>query len=123
MSVLDEALTAAHKSGKRFYEAELYRLKGTLTLKQCGVRSPQHPTPSTQSEAEECFRQAIDIARSESAKSWELRALISLNRLWQQQGKTTEARQILAEVCGGFTEGFDTVDLQEARALLQELTH
>jgi tetratricopeptide (TPR) repeat protein len=72
-------------------------------------------------EAEECFRKAIDIARRQSAKSLELRAVMSLSRLWQRQGKKDEARQILAEIYGWFTEGFDTVDLQEAKALLQEL--
>jgi len=128
------------------YEAELYRLKGELSLqsrqvntsqdkskasrgKSRLVRGPksevtntQHPTPNTQ-EAEACFLKAIDIARRQQAKSWELRATASLARLWQHQGKTAEARQMLAEIYGWFTEGFDTVDLQEAKALLEELTH
>ena len=82
------------------------------------------PTPNTQAEAaaEACFHKAIDIARRQSAKSLELRAVVSLSRLWQQQGKQEEARQMLAEIYGWFTEGFDTVDLQEARALLTELS-
>jgi predicted ATPase len=101
-------------SGERFYEAELYRLKGELTLQQSGVRSPE-------SEAEACFYKAVEIARKQSAKSLELRAVMSLSRLWQQQGKKAEARQLLAEIYGWFTEGFDTKDLQEARALLDEL--
>ena len=84
--------------------------------------STQHPTPSTQ-EAEACFRQAIEIARSQSAKAWELRAVMSLSRLWQQQGRQEDARQMLTEIYGWFTEGFDTADLKEAKALLQELTH
>ncbi len=70
-------------------------------------------------EAEECFWKAIDIARQQSAKSLELRAVMSLSRLWQQQGKKEEARQMLAEIYGWFTEGFDTKDLQEAKALLE----
>jgi predicted ATPase len=72
-------------------------------------------------EAEACFRQAIEIARRQSAKSVELRAVMSVSRLWQQQGKKAEARQLLAEIYGWFTEGFDTKDLQEAKALLEEL--
>jgi predicted ATPase len=71
---------------------------------------------------EECFLKAIDIARQQQAKSLELRAVMSLSRLWQQQGKTEEARQMLAEVYNWFTEGFDTKDLQEAKALLEELS-
>ena len=72
-------------------------------------------------EAETCFHQAINIARKQQAKSLELRATVSLARLWQQQGKNDEARQLLAEIYGWFTEGFDTKDLQEAKALLDEL--
>ena len=74
-----------------------------------------------EAEAEACFLKAIEIARKQSAKSLELRAVMSLSRLWQQQGKKTEARQMLAEIYGWFTEGFDTKDLQEAKALLEEL--
>ncbi len=72
-------------------------------------------------EAEACFQQAIDIARRQSAKSWELRATMSLARLFRKQGKSVEARQRLADIYGWFTEGFDTLDLQEAKALLEEL--
>jgi predicted ATPase len=80
-------------------------------------------TPSTQAEAEAeaCFLRAIEIARQQQAKSWELRASTSLARLWLRQGKHYEARTLLAEVYNWFTEGFDTKDLQEARALLAEL--
>jgi predicted ATPase len=113
LSVLAEALAAVHKAGERFYEAELYRLKGELLL----ARSADN-----QGEAEACFRQALDVARRRQAKSWELRAAMSLNRLWQCQGKREEARQLLAEVYGWFAEGFDTADLQGARALLAELS-
>jgi predicted ATPase len=106
-------------SGERFYEAELYRLKGQLTLAQSRVQGLES---SVQKEVEGYFHKAIDIARRQSAKSLELRATMSLSRLWQKQGKREEARKILAEVYGWFTEGFDTKDLQEARALLAELT-
>ncbi|MBI3304256.1 MAG: AAA family ATPase [Deltaproteobacteria bacterium] len=118
LTLLAEALDLVHKTGERNYEAELYRLKGELTLAQSRV---QRLGSRVQKEAEECFRQAIDIARRQSAKSWELRAVISLSRLWQKQGKKAEARQMLAEIYGWFTEGFDTADLKEAKALLEKL--
>ena len=130
LSVLAEALDVVHNNGEREYEAELYRLKGTLTLKQSGVRSPESEVPSTQpptpspqaeAEAEACFHKAIEIARRQSAKSLELRAVMSLGRLWQQQGKKEDARELLAEIYGWFTEGFDTKDLQETKTLLAEL--
>jgi predicted ATPase len=73
-------------------------------------------------EAEACLQQAIEIARRQQAKSLELRAAMSLSRLWQQQGKPAQARQLLADVYGWFTEGFDTADLQDAKALLAELS-
>jgi predicted ATPase len=72
-------------------------------------------------EAESCFRKALDIARRQNAKSWELRAAVSLSRLWKTQGKKEEARQMLSEIYGWFTEGLDTVDLREAKALLEQL--
>jgi len=117
-----------------FYEAEQHRLKGELTLQQenqkakvkgqkSKIPNPQHPTSSTQVEAEACFLRAIEVARQQQAKSWELRAVMSLARLWQHQGKKTEAHQMLAEIYGWFTEGFDTKDLKDAKALLEELTH
>jgi predicted ATPase len=112
LSVLAEALTAVHKTGERQYEAELYRLKGELLLKQDG--------PDEQ-EAESCLRQAVAVARQQRAKSLELRAALSLSRLWQRQGKRVEARELLAPIYGWFREGFDTADLQEARALLEAL--
>src|SRR5262245_42686209 len=113
LTALTEAFTLVDTSGERWYMPELYRLKGTLLLQQ----SPDH-----QGEAEVCFQQAIGIARRQQAKSLELRAATSLARLWQQQGKRTEAYELLEAVYGWFTEGFDTVDLQEARALLEALT-
>ncbi|HEV8712308.1 MAG TPA: adenylate/guanylate cyclase domain-containing protein [Candidatus Binatia bacterium] len=118
LHVLAEALDMVDQRGERAYEAELYRLKGTLTL-QSKVPSPKS---QVEKEAEECFLKAIEIARRQSAKSLELRAVMSLSRLWQRQGKKDEARQGLAEIYGWFTEGFDTVDLKEAKALLEELS-
>ena len=116
LNALAEALMLVEKNGERLYEAELYRLKGELTL-QFNVQSPQ----SRGQEAEGYFQQALEVARKQSAKLWELRASTSLARLWQQQGKKAEARQLLAEIYGWFTEGFETKDLQEAKALLEEL--
>ena len=115
LSILEEALTIVHENEERYYEAELYRLKGELTLQQPGGRKSRS---GVQREAEKCFLQAIDIARHLSMKSLELRAVMSVSRLWKQQGKTTEARQMLAEIYGWFTEGFDTADLREAKTLL-----
>jgi len=111
LTTLAEALATAYKTGDRYWEAELHRLKGELLLRQAS------PTK----EVEACFRQAIEIARQQQAKSLELRAATSLSRLWQQQGKRDEARALLAPVYGWFTEGFDTIDLQEAKALLDAL--
>jgi TOMM system kinase/cyclase fusion protein len=129
-AVLTEALTVVDKTGEHVYEADLQLLKGQLTLKQSRVRdlesrvpNTQHPTPSThaEAEAEACFHKAIEIARRQQAKALELRAVMSLSQLWQSQGKKVEARQVLTEIAHWFSEGFDTPDLQEAKALLQEL--
>src|SRR5207249_230845 len=124
-----EALAVVHETGERNWEAELYRLKGELTLQRFNVQgstfkvaNPQSLIPNPQSEAEACFHKAIEIARQQQAKSLELRAVMSLSRLWQSQGRKEEARPMLAEMYGWFTEGFDTKDLQEAKALLGELT-
>ena len=111
LTVLVEAL-ALVESMERHWEAELHRRKGELLLMQQGQKV---------GEAEECFRQALDIARRQQAKSLELRAAMSLSRLWQQQGKQEEAHQLLAEIYAWFTEGFDTADLKEAKILLEEL--
>ncbi len=129
LSVLAEALATVEKTGERWCEAELYRLKGQLTLQKFQVSgskfqvlgSPESGVRSPESEAEECFKKAIEIAQRQSAKSLELRAVTSLSRLWQQQGKREEARQMLAEIYGWFTEGFDTRDLQEAKELIESL--
>jgi predicted ATPase len=100
------------RTGGRFYEAELYRLRGELLLA---------PSIDNQAEAETCFHQALDIARRQQAKSLELRAATSLSRLWQQQGKGAAARELLAPIYNWFTEGFDTADLRDAKDLLEEL--
>jgi predicted ATPase/class 3 adenylate cyclase len=121
-TVMDEALAATEKTGERDYEAELYRLKGEVLLAQASTRRRARGTRQKQAEAEACFQQALAVARRQQAKSWELRAAMSLSRLWQQQGKRAEARQLLAPIYSWFTEGFDTPDLQEAKALLDELT-
>jgi predicted ATPase len=115
---LDEGLAAVHKNGEHRWEAELYRLKGELQLRQpigAGVKA------APIEEAETCFRQAVRTARRQRAKSLELQAVMHLSRLWRQQGKRAEARQLLVEIYGWFAEGFDTADLQEAKALLGEL--
>jgi len=112
LTVLAEALTTVDNTGERYWEAELHRLKGKLLLILKGQKVE---------EVEECFRKALDTARRQQAKSLELRAAMSLGRLWQQQGKRDEARQMLAQIYGWFTEGFDTADLKEAKALLEEL--
>jgi predicted ATPase len=121
LSLVAEALAIVRRTGKRLDEAGLYRLKGELLLKSRS-RSLACEVQSLESEVEGCFRQALDVARHQEAKSFELRAAMSLSRLWQRQGKRAEARQPLAEVYGWFTEGFDTADLQEARALLEALS-
>jgi class 3 adenylate cyclase/predicted ATPase len=117
LAVLTKVLATVDKTGERLCEAELYRLKGELTLRQSDVRGPE----SGVEEAEECFHRAIEIARQQQAKSWELRATMSLARLWQRQSRRAEAHQRLSEIYRWFTEGFDTKDLQEAQALLVAL--
>jgi len=100
------------RDGERVEEAELYRLKGELVLQQA---SDNHP------EAETCYQKSLKVARHQEAKSLELRLATSPARLWQQQGKTAKARELLAPVYNWFTEGFDTADLKDAKALLAEL--
>jgi predicted ATPase len=159
LNALTEAMAMVNRTGERYYEAELYRLNGELTLAQSSVQglasrvqtnqkakacpersrrskgqkklsvlscqspTPPHPTPSAQAEAEAeaCFLKALEVARKQQAKSLELRAVMSLARLWQQQGKKRHAHKLLAEIYGWFTEGFDTKDLLEAKTLLGEL--
>jgi predicted ATPase len=144
LGLIEEALTLVNNTGERFWEAELYRVKGQLTLQQLAVGSwqlavpgTQPLTPSTQAEAEAeaCFLKAIATAQQQHAKSLELRAVMSLVRLRRYQAqqhalrnmphetraKLNKAHQMFVKVYNWFTEGFDTADLQEARALLDEL--
>ncbi len=113
LTTVVEALAFVERTEERFYEAELYRLKGELLLQQ---------SPDNATEAAACFHRALDISRNQAAKSWELRAATSLARLWQQQGKTAEAGELLAPVYNWFTEGFDTADLKDAKDLLEALS-
>jgi predicted ATPase len=114
LQALADALAHLDNTGERYYEAELHRLKGECLLAQADKRYKER-------EAEECFRHALDVARRQEAKALELRAAMSLARLWQQQGKCQEAHDLLAEIYGWFTEGVGTADLQEAQALLEAL--
>jgi predicted ATPase len=107
---LAEALSLVKETDERYVEAELYRLRAELLLMQ-----------GNEQEAEASFHQSIQVARRQSARSWELRAATGLARLWRQQGRIDEARHLLAPVYGWFTEGLDTRDLKEAGALLAEL--
>ena len=112
LATLEESLALVDKNGERFCEADLHRLKGELLLAQ---------SDGNQIEAEACYHKALEVARSQQAKSWELRAAMSLSRLWGKQGKREEAKNLLAPVYDWFTEGFDTADLKDAKALLEEL--
>ncbi|MGE0823151.1 MAG: tetratricopeptide repeat protein, partial [Candidatus Binatia bacterium] len=136
LAALAEAWAVVDKIGPYFAEGQLYRLKGELTLarevksqrakvknKKSEHTDPRPLNPDPQGEAGACFLKAIEIARRQHAKSFELQATMSLARLWQQQGKKTEARHMLADIYNWFTEGFDTKDLQEAKGLLEELNH
>jgi predicted ATPase/DNA-binding SARP family transcriptional activator len=114
LTTLDEALVLVEETDERHWEAELYRLRGELLSTQS--------MQGHEAEAEASLQEAIEVARRQQAKSWELRATTSLACLWQKQRKVDEARQMLAEIYGWFTEGFDTLDLQEAKGLLTELS-
>ena len=107
-----EATTAIETTNERWSEAEINRVAGEIAL--------MSPEPDA-AKAQTCFERALAVARKEQAKSWELRAAMSMARLWRDQSKREEARELLAPVYGWFTEGFDTRDLQEAKALLKEL--
>ena len=113
LEAVNEGLELVQRTGTRILEAEMRRLKGELLLIGDGRAVP---------EAAQCFRDAIEVARRQSAKSWELRATMSLARLLAKQGRQEEARTMLAEIYNWFTEGFDTADLNDARALLEELS-
>jgi tetratricopeptide (TPR) repeat protein len=129
---LDEAFAKAQEVGAFYHSAELYSLKGELLLAQLGssvkkrekskVPSTQHLQPGSHLEAEACCLQAIEITRRQQAKSLELRAATSLARLWQHQRKRKQAHKLLAPIYNWFTEGFDTADLKEAKALLDDLS-
>jgi predicted ATPase len=109
---LNEGLAVAEKNDNRCHEAELHRLKGELLLAE---------SPDQAAAAEGCFRQALAIAGRQQSKAWELRATVSLARLWQRQGRRDEAREALAAVYHTYTEGFATPDLVDARVLLESL--
>jgi len=117
LATLDETLSSVEQTGEHHWEAELHRLKGELLLMQGEKTGAQAGL-----QAESSLRRAIEIARRQQARSWELRATNSLCRLWQRQGKRAEARQMLSEIYGWFTEGFETADLREARTLLEALS-
>jgi predicted ATPase len=109
---ISEAMTAVETTKESWYEAEINRVAGEIALKS--------PKPEA-AKAEDYFERALAVARQQQAKSWELRAAMSMARLWRDQGKPQQARELLAPVYGWFTEGFDTLDLKEAKALLEEL--
>ena len=120
LAALDEALTLVEQTEERYYEAELYRQRGELLLRHT-AQSHTAQDSQEQHDAEACFQHALAVARRQEAKSLELRAATSLARLWQQQGQRAAAYELLAPIYGWFTEGFDTADLQEAKALLEAL--
>jgi predicted ATPase len=105
-------MTAVETTKERWYEADIHRTAGEIAL-----ILPEHDV----AKAEACFEHALAVARQQQARSWELRASMSMARLWRDQGKRNEARDLLAPVYGWFTEGFDTLDLKEAKFLLEEL--
>jgi predicted ATPase len=111
LAVLEDTLATIEDTEERFWEVEVYRLKGELLLAQ----------NASEAEVEGCFFRAIDVARRQQAKLLELRATVSLCRLWQARGKPAEALQMLAGIYNWFSEGFETADLKEAQALLEEL--
>jgi predicted ATPase len=110
---IDDAIDKVERSKEKWCEAEVYRIAGEVTLKS--------PAPDTK-KAEKYFDRALAVAGQQQSKYWELRAAMSMARLWRDQGKRQQARELLAPVYGWFTEGFDTRDLKEAKALLEELT-
>ena len=130
--ISEEALVVADRTGEGYYQAELYRIKGELLLTQArsrglsraatGGKAVFETEPPSVVQAEGCFNQSIKIAQQQKAKSWELRAVMSLARLYQNQGKQEEARGLLARIYDSFTEGFETTDLREAKALLDALS-
>lgn len=122
LRILEDALSLIHHNGERYYQAELYRLKGELLLKQSKLRKSSGSHRSVFAQAEGWFNESVEIARQQKAKSWELRAVMSMARLYRDHGKHADGRRLLRQVYDSFTEGFDTVDLREAKALLDELS-
>jgi class 3 adenylate cyclase/predicted ATPase len=118
LAAVAEAIAIVEKTDERHDEADFHRLKGDLVFRRSGIEAEV----GVQTEAEECFRKAIEIARQQDAKSFELKAVTSLSRLWKQQGKKAEARQALVEIYGWFNEGFETKDLKDAKVLLEQLS-
>ena len=113
LSYIDQAIRRVETTKEKWYEAEVHRIAGEIAL-----MSPERDA----AKAEAYFERSLEIAREQQAKSWELRATMSMARLWRDQGKRNEARKLLAPVYGWFTEGFETLDLNQAKALLDELT-
>ncbi len=111
LQAVEEGLAVSNRNGERYYDVELWRLKGELLKMQ-----------DKAVEAESCFQMGIEIARQQAAKSLELRACTSLARLWQQQNRSREAQRLLGDIYAWFTEGFDTADLKDATALLEEIS-
>ena len=123
LRILEEALGIVQRNGEKYYQAELYRLKGELLLAQPMGRDRESEIRNPRfDEAAACFSQSVQIAQQQKAKSWELRAAMSMARLYRKQKKQNEARQLLTEIYNRFTEGFDTVDLRKAKVLLNELS-
>jgi serine/threonine protein kinase/tetratricopeptide (TPR) repeat protein len=132
LATIEESLSLVEKNGERTKEAKILWLKGKFLLQRAGLNLDPTRTiegeaslaldPQIISDAEACFHRAIEVARQQQAKSWELRAVMSLCRLWQETGKREEARAMLADIYGWYTEGFDTLDLKEAKALLDQLS-
>lgn len=130
LRMLEDALSLTHRNSERYYQAELYRLKGELLLMQSKCRGVSRMAtggrvvvdPLVVAQAETCFTESIKIAQQQQAKSWELRAVMSLARLYQNQNKREEARALLTQIYDSFTEGLETTDRREAKALLEELS-
>ena len=118
---MTEAFELVDKGGERWWEAELRRLQGELLLVSKDLNDQAQSYTPRAAEAEGCLQQALTIARQQQVRALELRAAMSLSRLWQRQGRGAEARQLLIEIYNWFTEGFDTADLRAAKALLDEL--
>jgi predicted ATPase len=125
LAAVAEALAAAAKTGERFYEAELYRLKGELLRRRERGEPPaalvSDPSLGVPGSPEECLVKAIEVARGQGARTLELRAVVSMSRVWREHGREADARRMLVDACGGFTEGLDTADLREAQALLNAM--